>query len=208
MRTIQTRRRLGNGKQSRDAQTQSPWKQILVQVLHAVIGMKVSWVVCIPSEMLLLFLLLSLKLIFFFHTWNPYTECVQDEVMTGFLTGNTPISRITIGALEDLGYGVDYSKADPFTAADLDPACSCVRRRNLRVLQNQGNNGKKDAPPGLSKKGEEQAIQFGYGILAENLAKEYPEAPDNLTDKGQEFVIVFFYEDGHIYSLRVTPEDL
>ena len=135
--------------------------------------------------------------------------------MTGFLTGDTPISRITIGALEDLGYGVDYSKADPFTVADLNPACSCVRRHrnnNLRrVLQNPNapgsNNGKKDAPPGLSKKAQKEAIQFGYNILADNLVREYPDAPDNLSDKGQEFVIVFYHENGHIYSIRVTPED-
>jgi subtilisin-like proprotein convertase family protein len=38
-----------------------------------------------------------------------------NELMTGFLnTGLNPISRLTIGALEDMGYEVDYAAADPY----------------------------------------------------------------------------------------------
>ena len=36
--------------------------------------------------------------------------------MTGFLnTGVNPLCRVTIGALEDVGYEVDYDAADPYT---------------------------------------------------------------------------------------------
>ena len=39
-----------------------------------------------------------------------------NELMTGFLnTGTNPISRMTIGSLEDLGYQVNYNAADPYT---------------------------------------------------------------------------------------------
>ena len=39
-----------------------------------------------------------------------------NELMTGFLnTGVNPISRLSIGSLEDLGYEVDYAAADPYT---------------------------------------------------------------------------------------------
>ncbi len=38
-----------------------------------------------------------------------------NELMTGFLNGGlNPISRMTIGSLEDLGYEVDYDTADPY----------------------------------------------------------------------------------------------
>ncbi|MEM9137798.1 MAG: leishmanolysin-related zinc metalloendopeptidase [Cyanobacteria bacterium P01_F01_bin.42] len=38
-----------------------------------------------------------------------------NELMTGILgRGNNPLSRITIGAFEDLGYRVNYATADPF----------------------------------------------------------------------------------------------
>jgi hypothetical protein len=37
------------------------------------------------------------------------------ELMTGFASGGMEMSRMTIAALEDLGYAVDYSKADEFS---------------------------------------------------------------------------------------------
>jgi len=39
---------------------------------------------------------------------------LQDELMTGWLGSLASLSRITLGFLEDIGYEVDYSKADPF----------------------------------------------------------------------------------------------
>jgi len=42
-------------------------------------------------------------------------EVFAHELMTGFLdTGANPISRLTIGAFEDLGYSVDYARADAY----------------------------------------------------------------------------------------------
>jgi len=41
---------------------------------------------------------------------------LDDELMTGYAEGGgEPLSRVTIGALEDLGYGVDYSAADAWS---------------------------------------------------------------------------------------------
>ncbi|WP_052249375.1 leishmanolysin-related zinc metalloendopeptidase [Tateyamaria sp. ANG-S1] len=38
-----------------------------------------------------------------------------NELMTGFLSGEVrPLSRLTLGSFEDLGYAVDYAAADPF----------------------------------------------------------------------------------------------
>jgi Ca2+-binding RTX toxin-like protein len=36
------------------------------------------------------------------------------EIMTGYVDNPMPISAMTIGSLQDLGYSVDYSKADPY----------------------------------------------------------------------------------------------
>jgi Leishmanolysin len=42
-------------------------------------------------------------------------EVFANELMTGFLDpGANPVSRVTIGAFEDLGYGVDYERADAY----------------------------------------------------------------------------------------------
>lgn len=42
---------------------------------------------------------------------------LNEELMTGFAENTTvplPLSKITLGLLEDLGFAVDYSKADEF----------------------------------------------------------------------------------------------
>lgn len=39
---------------------------------------------------------------------------LQDELMTGWIKSMISLSRVTLGFLEDIGYEVDYSKADPF----------------------------------------------------------------------------------------------
>lgn len=45
--------------------------------------------------------------------WRENT--FNQEMMTGFLDSNTPISAITVGALKDLGFTVDDSKADAYS---------------------------------------------------------------------------------------------
>lgn len=43
-------------------------------------------------------------------------EELGSELMTGWASGGMELSKVTVGALHDLGYQVDYSKADAFTA--------------------------------------------------------------------------------------------
>ena len=61
-------------------------------------------------------------------------EVFANELMTGFLdTGANPISRLTIGAFEDLGYTVDYAAADAYrlpTATELLTRGSARERRH------------------------------------------------------------------------------
>lgn len=45
--------------------------------------------------------------------WEENT--FQSELMTGFATGALPLSRLTIGAMQDLGYTVNYARADAYT---------------------------------------------------------------------------------------------
>ncbi len=47
--------------------------------------------------------------------YSHWSERVfEDEIMTGWCDDDMPISRVTIGALEDLGYRVSYAQADFF----------------------------------------------------------------------------------------------
>jgi hypothetical protein len=47
--------------------------------------------------------------------FGHWSETVfTEEMMTGFASGDMPISRMTVGALKDLGYAVTYKAADSF----------------------------------------------------------------------------------------------
>ena len=52
-------------------------------------------------------------------------ETFDTELMTGFLQGSgEALSRMTIASLEDMGYVVDKSAADPYTLPSCSPNCS------------------------------------------------------------------------------------
>jgi hypothetical protein len=57
--------------------------------------------------------------------WDEQT--FDNELMTGYIESagtKMPISRMTIGALQDMGYSVDYSAADPYTLPGQSPLAS------------------------------------------------------------------------------------
>jgi leishmanolysin len=60
-------------------------------------------------------------------------DVFANELMTGFLdSGPNPLSRVTIGAFEDLGYSVDYERADAYrlpTASELREFLAARRQR-------------------------------------------------------------------------------
>jgi hypothetical protein len=60
-------------------------------------------------------------------------EVFANELMTGFLDrGPNPVSRVTVGAFEDLGYSVDYERADAYrlpTARELQAFLATRRQR-------------------------------------------------------------------------------
>jgi hypothetical protein len=70
---------------------------------------------------------------------SHWRESVYDsEVMTSLAEyGSMPLSRLTIGALADLGYGVDYSKADAYSV----PSQSGRRLRKKKGVPFHGSIG-------------------------------------------------------------------
>lgn len=59
-------------------------------------------------------------------------ETFDHELMTGFLGGVTssivnPLSSLTIASLEDLGYEVDYTEAEPYSIPSCSPTCGALR---------------------------------------------------------------------------------
>lgn len=61
-------------------------------------------------------------------------ETFSNELMTGFLNGGgiNPLSRMTIGSLEDMGYVVNKAAANPYTLPSCSPNC------NRSALDSQG----------------------------------------------------------------------
>lgn len=51
--------------------------------------------------------------------WREKT--FNNELMTGYLnSGSNPLSRLSIAGLQDLGYSVDYTKADAYSSATIN----------------------------------------------------------------------------------------
>jgi hypothetical protein len=74
--------------------------------------------------------------------WDEYY--LRGEVMSGYLSGGMELSRMTIGALEDLGYDVDYAGADNFNATNFNPEC-------VKELCGDGGQRRLGAPPVTGK---------------------------------------------------------
>jgi Leishmanolysin len=63
-------------------------------------------------------------------------KCLVSELMTTILDEEkNPMSRVTIGGLEDLGYDVDYTNAGAYTSDDIDPSCLCNNRKERQLLR-------------------------------------------------------------------------
>ena len=64
-----------------------------------------------------------------------------DELLTGFLSGNDrPLSRMSVASFEDIGYEVDYTRADTFALPNfrelaLKGVTEAVRSRDLCRMQ-------------------------------------------------------------------------
>lgn len=130
--------------------------------------------------------------------------CLRTELMTGFIRSiELPLSIITVGAMEDLGYTVDYTAADNFT----NFACACesatpnnnnVRRRSLR-----------------NDSGYEFALRYGMEYLQNQTITVVDESTrlveneDGVEFCGDEYVSIIYLDDfGEMRHLEVTADML
>ena len=142
--------------------------------------------------------------------------CLQHELMTGFASGGLPMSRITVGTLEDLGYEVDYSKADLFGQSELADECVCNADRKLGTNDNFNRRMLKAKPPQhqkrrkLSAQGRAIATEYGRAHLA-SMKLSTSSLSSWRTPNGQELqyvgdrsVHVLYHENGHIHGVHVV----
>jgi Leishmanolysin len=155
-----------------------------------------------------------------------YTEeCLRDELMTPVAAlGGGPLSRITVGWVEDLGYVVDYGAADPFDNTQLGTVagCNCNRRlENLEYhpvvesntpnvqylgrIENSENRKMQQDPPKLSVAGYGTALVSGMEYLNEQAMNSIGRDFDTTTLRfvGDQFVWVYIREGDHVHSVLV-----
>jgi hypothetical protein len=128
-------------------------------------------------------------------------------LMTGWLDYDSPLSVLTVAALEDIGFEVSYDTASSQTVVDSLCCTPPNRRRNLR---NAGRNLHADNifDHGKSGKGtkKKKMSEENYKLAAVEAAKELqaarenvPFVPSGLKYVGGDFVTVFaLEEDGTI----------
>lgn len=134
-------------------------------------------------------------------------RCFKDELMAPYLSGlPQSISRITVGSLEDLGYTVDYGKADPFDVNPNDCGCS----GGIRLLQSNG----REQSPQISPEGIQNIIDYVQKEFESIEAGVPPPIsdPDSAVDLVTKTVVVAYKENGEIFfvgvPLRVSPLDV
>jgi len=145
--------------------------------------------------------------------------CFGSEIMTPSANSELPVSRLTIAALEDVGYQVNYNEAEPFNASKMSSSCLCsnnIRRRKL----NEASSFLEDvaATPAslsssssssrmLSEEGRAMATKYGKDILAtreENSSNSLFPLPDNVGYIGSDIIYVMYEEHGTLHSVLVT----
>ena len=133
-----------------------------------------------------------------FRHWDD--QCLSKELMTGRLGPGLaiPFSRLTIASVEDMGYTVNYNAADNFDGSN---TICC--------------NGTVPSSPhylALSDDGRDAALLYGQKILSENQLSDdqallLEEDDTGLTYVGDQFVVVLYIEDEHIFEVLVTKND-
>jgi len=133
--------------------------------------------------------------------------------MTGYLAGatSTPLSRITVGSLFDLGYTVDMRAADAFTIANLGSCgsfCPAARRRHLRVPEHLISSEKDSRRRKLSDKGMVAVKEYAKDKFEKMRLAQPMDLPDGVDYVGDKLIEVFYEEDGIIHDVRLTSDDV
>ena len=118
-----------------------------------------------------------------------------------------PISRVTVGSLDDMGYEVDYDQADPFSASDLNPSCRCHNDDDQRMLQSSSSSSlersNQKSLRRLSADGKKEAIRFGLEQL-EQMNRDIIARDESALIANQ--LVVSYVEDGIVYDVVVRHD--
>lgn len=150
-------------------------------------------------------------------------RCLREELLTGFLNASaavSPLSRITIASLDDIGYTVDYSTAEPYGAENLAPWCICNQTQNpsMRGMHQIDSSPIHRKLRRLSNEARQTAVNYGLSVLSQQ-SKSYAisqsrafnedggENDDGLVFVGDQVVSVFMQDvDGSVFDVVVRKD--
>lgn len=135
-------------------------------------------------------------------------QCVQDELMTGIVDKEMPLSKLTLASLADMGYIVDYDKADHYGREDLGEckAAYCPGlSRNLRTRKSSQSSQKRRQ---LSANGRELALKAAATEMHKIRSLSPSSLPPGVEVNAGEFMTVYIEdEDGHVKEETVSWDD-
>jgi hypothetical protein len=134
-------------------------------------------------------------------------ECLRGELMTGYLSqGRAALSRLTIAAFADMGYGVNMDAADEYSIDDLgDCGNYCPGfRRGLRPMDRFDRRKAK-----VSAAGHKNVLAAAAKELQERRKKAPSDLPGEITYIGGDRITVYIRDlDGQIKEETVTFDDV
>jgi len=137
--------------------------------------------------------------------------------MVPVLVPKEKLSPFSVGALEDIGYTVDYGAASDYTYNDLGGSCKCKGRRTLfgQEVEDEEENmmslrqPERPSPRKLSDEATSYATEAGQKVLALIKAKEAQQRTAGGLQQDEEFVgdqeihVYMVDDDGQIHSVEV-----
>ena len=119
-----------------------------------------------------------------------------------------------MGALEDLGYVVNYTAADPYGMDDVGTCTGC-NRRHLKHASSTNDETTKSKASCHSGIVHERALRHGRTMLRNvhdhhmKQGKPTPTTPEGYMYVGNQLITVMYqHEDGMLCSVDVHNDDL
>lgn len=144
-------------------------------------------------------------------------ECMGSELMTGYLDPvKNPLSRISIAALEDMGYLVDYTTADPFTSDDVDSNCLCRRRTLMDMMHGETHAlglrvSRAQSRRRISDDAYNVALTYGLQQLASRASLDASESTSGAfredANLDSRVISVMVEDNGSIFGVVVRADD-
>jgi len=156
-----------------------------------------------------------LLLVLFYQHSSWATDCFNNspeiggnggaELMNPFLSAGAKLSRVTVGYLEDIGYGVNYDAADELLPDDFGPACQCgsdTRNLSKELFEERSNQETPTRRRTLSDANLKKATEYGHGLLAPTGGHSNSDGPYYTRSSAT----VYIKQDEAIHAVTVKAE--